>query len=109
MPMVKHGIELDSEAIRDFCRRWKVRELSVFGSILRDDFRPDSDVDFLIEWMDDTEWDLFDLVHMQRNLKKIVGRPVDLLTRYSVEHDPSIAFRQSVLSGTERIYAPRRR
>jgi hypothetical protein len=43
--MTAHGIDLDSEAIRDFCAKWKIKELSVFGSILREDLRPDSDVD----------------------------------------------------------------
>lgn len=42
--MVNHGINLDSPAIHEFCRKWKIKELSVFGSILRDDFRPDSDI-----------------------------------------------------------------
>jgi uncharacterized protein len=103
--MVKHGIELDSEAIRAFCKKWKVTELTAFGSILRDDFGPDSDLDFLIEWADDVKWDLVDYMNMVEELQRMFGRKVDLLSRYALVHDSNPMFRRSVLSHTERIYA----
>src|SRR2546423_14036724 len=79
--MIAHGIDLNSEAIRDFCRRWKIRELSVFGSILRDDFRPHSDSDFLLDHDDDAEWDMFDHFDMEDELAGILARNVDLVDR----------------------------
>lgn len=99
------GIELDSRAIEDFCRTWKIRELSVFGSVLRDDFGPQSDIDFLVSFDPDAEWDLSDHVEIQEELARLVGRPVDLLSRYAVETDPNWVFRNSVISNTELVYA----
>ena len=100
-----HGIDLDTGAIRDFCKKWKIKELSVFGSILRDDFRPDSDIDFLVSYDEDAEWDLSDHVEIQEELAEVVGRHVDLLSRYAVETDRNWIFRKAVLSGAERVYA----
>ena len=71
--MIAHGIDLNSEAILDFCRKWKIRELCVFGSILRDDFRPDSDIDFLVDFEAGAAWDLFDRFDMEEELAGIVG------------------------------------
>jgi len=56
-------INIPKEKITDFCRRWQVKELAIFGSALGDDFRPDSDVDVLVVFQDDAQWDLFD--HMK--------------------------------------------
>ena len=103
--MVMHGIDLDSLAIREFRAKWKVRELGVFGSILRDDFRPDSDIDFLIEFQPDSEWDLFDHMDMEEELARIVGREVDLLTRYSVETSENRFYKREILSTAELIDA----
>src|SRR5439155_13489690 len=96
--MTRHGIELDSEEIKAFCRKWKIRELSVFGSILRDDFRPDSDVDFLADFDSSAEWDLCDHMDMEDKLARIVGRDVDLLTKYSVETSQNRFYKQGILS-----------
>jgi uncharacterized protein len=102
--MTIHGIDLNTEAIYDFCRRWKIRELRVFGSILRDDFGPESDIDFLADFEQDEEWDLFDELRMQNELAELVGREVDILSRYAIETDSNWRFRREVLSSSERIY-----
>ena len=67
------------EPIEAFCRRWKVTEFSLFGSALRDDFGPQSDVDVLVRFEKDAGWSLFDLVDMQDELKAIFGREVHLV------------------------------
>src|SRR5438874_11661219 len=103
--MIAHGIDLNSEAIREFCHKWKIRELSVFGSILRDDFRPDSDVDFLADFVEDAEWDLFNHMDMEDELAEIVGRDVDLLTRFGVESSRNRFLKREILSHLERVYA----
>ena len=103
--MIRHGIELDSETIRDFCRRWKIKELSVFGSILRDDFRPDSDIDFLAVFEDDAEWDLFDDLHMRDELATILRRKVEIIDRLAVETGGNRFVLKEVLSTAEHIYA----
>jgi len=91
------AIELPREAIETFCRRWRITELSLFGSILRDDFGPKSDVDFLMTFAPDTEWTLFDMVKMDRELERIVGRRVDLITRRTVERSENRIRRLSIL------------
>ena len=83
--MTIHGIDLDSQAIRNFCRKWKIKELSVFGSILREDFRPESDIDFLATFDRRYHWDAFDHMDMEEELGRIVGRKVDLVGRSAIE------------------------
>ena len=76
---------LPRDQIADFCQRWMVAELSLFGSILRDDFGPDSDVDVLVTFDVNAHHSLFDLVQMQDELKVIFGRDVDLISRWGIE------------------------
>jgi len=97
--------ELPLDGIRAFCERWKVRELALFGSALRDDFGPDSDVDVLLSFADDAEWSLFDLARMKRELEAIFGRQVDLLTRPGVEASRNRLRREAILSSAEVIHA----
>ena len=77
--MTYHGIEIPKDKIAEFCRRHHVRELSLFGSILRNDFRPDSDIDVLVEF-DPGQTPGFAFVGMQEELSGILGRNVDLNT-----------------------------
>jgi predicted nucleotidyltransferase len=72
-------IQFDPEATRQFCARWKVTELSLFGSVLREDFGPDSDVDVLVTFSPDARWSSFDLVDMEEELEELFGRKVDLV------------------------------
>jgi predicted nucleotidyltransferase len=98
-------IGLDQQALLEFCRQWKIKELSVFGSVARGDARPSSDIDLLVTFDDDAEWDLSDHVEIQDELAKLVGRRVDLLSRYALESDPNWIFRRSVLTSLEPVYA----
>lgn len=74
-------IPIDRDQIADFCRRWKITELAFFGSVLRDDFRPDSDVDVLVTFAPGAQWSLFDLVEIQDTLSEMLGRKVDLIEK----------------------------
>ena len=108
--MTLHGIELDSQPIRDFCKKWKITELSVFGSVLRDDFRPDSDIDFLAEFEDCPqvhEYDLFDEMHMREELSSIIGRDVDLVDKSAIQSSSNRFIRTELLSTAEPVYAYR--
>ncbi len=105
--MANPRIEIPADEIADFCRRWKVTELALFGSVLRGDFNPDSDVDVLVSFAPDARWSLFDLVRMQEELKAILGREVDLLERVAVEQSENYIRRKSILSNMEVIYAAR--
>ncbi|HEX8411492.1 MAG TPA: nucleotidyltransferase domain-containing protein [Thermoanaerobaculia bacterium] len=96
--MATIAIAIDKQKLRDFCQRWKITEFSLFGSAVREDFRPDSDVDVLVSFAADAEWSLFDHVHMQDELREIFGRDVDLLTRRAVERSLNRFRRESILS-----------
>ncbi len=94
-------IELDRERIAAFCRRHHIRKLALFGSVLRDDFRPDSDVDVLIEFEPGHAVGLIRLAGLERELSGLLGRKVDLRT----PADLSRYFRQQVLDTAEVQYA----
>lgn len=102
----KINIDVPKDKIADFCKKWKVREFSLFGSVLRDDFMPDSDVDVLVDFEPEAERTLFDLVKMIDELKIIFGREVDLLTRKGVEQSRNYLRRKEILSSTEVVYVP---
>ena len=99
--MTRAQIDLPKEEIAEFCKKWGVSGFSFFGSVLTDDFRPDSDIDVLVTFEDDAKHTLFDLVHMQDELKQIFGREVDLLTRRGVEQSRNYIRRKSILSSLE--------
>jgi predicted nucleotidyltransferase len=94
-------IDIPKEKIEDFCRRWKIKEMAIFGSVLREDFRPESDVDFLVTFFEQARWNLFDWVEMIEELKKITGREIDLVDRESIRNPYR---RRSILARMEVIY-----
>ncbi len=93
---------LDRKALADFCRRWRVRELSLFGSALRDDFGPESDLDFLVSFDPAARWSLWDLVTMHDELAAITGRKVDLVEKEGLRNPYR---RKAILSRREVIHA----
>ncbi len=99
------NLTIDHDAIATFCGKWKIKELALFGSVLRDDFRPDSDVDVLVTFQPDAGWGLFDHVQMQDELSDVFGRTVDLVTRVSVEASENWIRRNAILTSAEMLYA----
>ncbi len=95
----RHGITLPPDRIADICRKYGVRELSVFGSVLRDDFGPESDIDFLVVFDDDDlgPW-MARLLNMEDELRILLGRTVDLVPKESVETDANWIRRNQILS-----------
>ena len=85
--------------LADFCHKWKVRELSVFGSALRDDFGPDSDMDVLVSFDAAAEWSLYDLVLMRDELSALVGRDVDLVEQEALKNP----YRRAAILQTKRV------
>ena len=85
--------------IVEFCRRWQVTELALFGSVLTDDWGPDSDIDVLVAFSDEAGWSLFDLVTMQEELEQIFGRPVDLVEQDALRNP----FRRHHILTTKRV------
>lgn len=98
-------ITIPKKKIGEFCHRWKVVEFSLFGSILRDDFRPDSDVDVLVTFSPDAKVSLFDLVDMQDELKAIFRRDVDLVEKQAVLDSENYIRQKSILENTRVVYA----
>lgn len=100
--MIKTKIDIPMDKIEAFCKKWKVNELSLFGSVLRDDFRPDSDVDVLVSLEENAGWDLYDWVNMIDELKIIFGREVDLVSKKGLRNPFR---RHNILATHEVIYA----
>jgi len=98
-------MELPLDRLAEFCRRWKILELSVFGSAQRGDYRPDSDIDLLASFSDDADWTLLDHFHMENELTQMLGRDVDLLTREAVESSHNWIRRDEILHSARIVYA----
>ena len=98
-------IDLPMEEIASFCRRWKIVELSVFGSVLREDFRPDSDIDFLASFAEDAGWSVMDHMRLEMELESLLNRKVDVLTRRAVERSRNPIRRASILGSARTIHA----
>jgi predicted nucleotidyltransferase len=98
-------IDLDQSALEAYCRRWKIVELAFFGSVLREDFGPDSDVDVLVTFADGAGWSLFDRVEMRDELAELLGRRVDLVSRRAIERSHNWIRRNAILSSAETFYA----
>jgi predicted nucleotidyltransferase len=84
--IVQERLGVDPRQIEVFCRKWRVRELSLFGSALREDFRPDSDVDLLVVFKPDDGWDLWDIIAMESELQQLFGRKVDLVEKRALKN-----------------------
>jgi predicted nucleotidyltransferase len=100
------AIPLPMDAIAAFCNKWSVSEFALFGSVLRDDFRPgDSDVDVMVVFKPAARPTLFTLGAMTRELRDLFGRPVDLLTRRGVEGMTNVPRRSAILRSARVVYA----
>ena len=100
--MARPRIDIPMEKIRAFCEKWKVVEFSLFGSVLRDDFRSDSDIDVLLSFEENSTWGLYDLVDMKDELQSIFGRKVDLVEKEAIRNPYR---RRSMLAEQEVLYA----
>lgn len=100
--MNRHGVEISENKIAQFCRDHKISEFAIFGSVLRDDFSPTSDVDVLVTFTPDCRYSLFDLAVIQEQLQSIFNREVDLVEKASLKNP----FRKKeILDHMEIIYA----
>lgn len=98
---------ITEEELADFCRRWQITELSLFGSILRDDFGPDSDIDLLVRYEGDARWSLIDHIGIELELESLVGRKVDLVNKPAVERSENWLRRRNILGSAELVYESR--
>jgi len=100
-------IKVDEALIADFCRRWKITEFALFGSVLRKDFRPKSDIDVMVTFAEEARWGFFDLCQMEDELGSMYGREVRIITRASLEENRNYIIRNEILSHLEVIHAAR--
>ena len=103
----KRNIYIPKRQIADFCRRWHISELALFGSVLRDDFSIDSDLDILVTFAPGADWSLLDHLRMEQELTDLLGREVDLLSKRAVEQSHNWARRQEILNTAEVVYVSR--
>jgi uncharacterized protein len=94
-------IDLPMDKISTFCAKWKISEFALFGSVLREDFGPDSDVDVLIEFAEHAGWSLLEWVEMIEELKSIFGREIDLASKRGLRNPFR---RQQILTTREIVY-----
>jgi predicted nucleotidyltransferase len=100
--MPRKKFTLPRKKIEEFCKRWSITEFSVFGSVLREDFRPDSDIDVLVTIDPNAEIGLFELIDMKLELEKIFKRPVDLVEKEGLRNPYR---RQEILRNAQVVYA----
>ena len=103
---MKPHIEIPPDKIAAFCKRWHITELALFGSVLRNDFGRESDVDLLVSFGEEASPTLFDLDDMELELEDIFGRKVDLVSRRGVETSSNYLRRNSILKSAQVIYGP---
>jgi predicted nucleotidyltransferase len=95
-------IPIDHQRIAEFCRKWRITEFALFGSVLRDDFGPDSDVDVLVTFALDAPWSLWDVVDVQDELQRIFGRDVDIVSKRALKNPYR---RYEILTTRQVVYA----
>jgi len=99
------SINISEEKLKEICLKNRVKELSIFGSALRDDFNSNSDIDLLITFDDSTQYSLFDIVRIKEEFEKFLERPVDLVNRTAIEKSKNIYRKKAILGNARVIYA----
>jgi uncharacterized protein len=101
------AVPVPARELAEFCRKWQITQVSLFGSALRDDFGPSSDIDLLVAYAPDSRHSLFDLDAMEAELKGIFGREVDLVSKQAVEQSENYIRRKEILRTAHVIYDSR--
>lgn len=102
---IRLSFDWPEEDVRRFCRRWQITELSVFGSALRADFAPESDIDLLARFAPEAQWSVFDHARMEEELRQILHRDIDLVTRLAVDETSNEGRRAEILRTAQLVYA----
>jgi predicted nucleotidyltransferase len=103
MESINLGVE--ASIIADFCQRWKIKQLAVFGSAAEGVLRPDSDIDLLVTFEPDADWTMFDHYRMENELAELFARDVDLVNIRALEENPNRIYRQQILNSAKVVYA----
>jgi hypothetical protein len=101
---MKAKFKIDKAKVVEFCHKWKITELSFFGSVLRDDFSDDSDVDVLVKFTEDAGWSAFDHFNAEDELSKILGRKVDLVSLSAIEEQDNWLRKRHILNSAQKYH-----
>lgn len=99
-----HRLNISMHALAKFCQKWKIDKLGVFGSVLREDFKSESDLDFLVTFSLDADWGMLDHVAMQQELEKLSGRKVDLITEKALNRSHNWIRQREIRETVSQIY-----
>ncbi|MGB2866768.1 MAG: nucleotidyltransferase domain-containing protein [Sedimentisphaerales bacterium] len=99
------NLGVDASIIADFCRRWNIKQLAVFGSAAAGTLRPDSDIDLLATFAPDADWTMFDHYRMENELVELFARDVDLVNVRALEENPNLIYYQQILNSAKVVYA----
>ena len=107
MPVLEplnRNITLPTQEIQEFCQRWHITELALFGSVLREDFRPDSDIDILVSFDPNFQRGLTETMQMREELQTIFQRKIDFIVKSAIERSENWLRRQNILTTAQVIY-----
>jgi len=102
--MSQQMLALSREQLAEFCTRWKITELALFGSVLREDFGPASDIDVLVSFHSDAKWGLLDHVQMEQELSVLLGRDVDLVSKRAIQGSANWLRREEILDTADVVF-----
>jgi uncharacterized protein len=105
--MGRSSIPIPHADLEEFCHRWRIKRLRLFGSALREDFGPHSDVDLLVSFSPGADWSLLDHVAMEEELSRILGRKVDLVSQKAIERSSNWIRRETILESAEPYFDAR--
>ena len=103
--MTPMSLGVPADKVADFCQRWKISSLGVFGSAVRGELRPGSDIDLLVTFQPDADWTMFDHFTMEEQLSGLFGREVDLVSIRALEENQNPIYRRQILDSARQIYA----
>lgn len=101
---LRPNLTVDRQKLVELCDRWQITKLELFGSVLRDDFRPDSDIDLLVTWGDRSRWTLLDFAQMHEDFTQLFDRPVDLASKRAIEQSDNPLRRTAILESAQLLY-----
>ena len=104
---LQQRLNLKTTEIKQICQQWQITELALFGSVLREDFRSDSDIDVLVSFAENAKITFFDLDAIENQLSQLFNRPVDLVTKKAIQKSHNWIRRQNILSDSQVIYEQR--
>lgn len=107
--LIYQRLKIQPTQLQEICEKWQIIELALFGSVLRDDFNSQSDVDILVSFADQAKITFFDLNTIEEQLSKLFDRPVDLVTKRAIEQSHNWIRKKNILSDSRVIYEQRSR